>query len=231
MTPAPAELRAQYAAAGLARDEVAADPYQQFGRWLEEARAAGIWEPNAMTLATAAPAESPAESAESPAESAPAMPSLRSVLMKGFDADGFVFFTNHGSRKARQMAQNAAVAALFPWYLLQRQVLIEGIVRRIGEAESAAYFHSRPRDAQLGAWASRQSEEMASRRDLEARMQAMTARFADGEVPLPAFWGGYRICAHRIEFWQGRNHRLHDRILYTRGIDSAGDWRISRLYP
>ena len=155
----------------------------------------------------------------------------RSVLMKGFDARGFVFFTNHGSRKARQMARNAAVSALFPWYALHRQVLVEGVVERVDAAESRDYFHSRPRDAQLGAWASRQSEALASRRALESRMARTTARFDGAEVPLPEFWGGYRIRPHRIEFWQGRTHRLHDRILYTRDAVAAGAWKISRLYP
>lgn len=156
-------------------------------------------------------------------------PSQRSVLMKGFDEDGFVFFTNHGSRKAGQMRENDAVSAVFPWYALRRQVIIEGRVRRVGEAQSLEYFHSRPRDAQLGAWASRQSEALASRRVLEERMERISERFHDREIPLPAFWGGYRIRPHRIEFWQGRTHRLHDRILYARRDESA--WEISRLFP
>lgn len=216
----PAEnLRAQYAAAGLAREQVHRDPLVQFGGWLEQARDAGIWEPNAMSLATADPG--------------PAAPSQRSVLMKGFDADGFVFFTNHGSRKAKQMRDNTRVSALFPWYALQRQVIIEGVVQRIGADEARDYFHSRPRDAQLGAWASRQSETLASRRELESRMARITERFDGAQVPLPEFWGGYRIRPHRMEFWQGRIHRLHDRILYTRaaGADGPGGWEISRLSP
>jgi len=226
MTAAAEAMRARFAADGLSRSEVARDPFAQFGRWLEEARAAGIREPNAMVLATAAVAESPAAS-----------PAQRSVLMKGFDADGFLFFTNHGSRKARHLARNAAASALFPWYQLQRQVIAEGVVQRAGADESREYFHSRPRDAQLGAWASRQSEALASRGELESRMADITARFDGVEVPLPEFWGGYVLRPHRIEFWQGRTHRLHDRILYTRagdGVDAggeSGDWQISRLYP
>jgi len=227
-------MRARFAADGLTRAAVDRDPYRQFRRWLDDAREADLWEPNAFVLASAAVADSTAACADSPAESpakSPAAPSQRSVLMKGFDARGFVFFTNYASRKAQQMARNAAVSALFPWYPLQRQVLIEGEVERVDATESEAYFHSRPRDAQLGAWASRQSEKLASRRDLEARLAEVTSRFAGAEVPLPEFWGGYRINPHRIEFWQGRNHRLHDRILYTRTGAGAGDWQISRLYP
>ncbi len=215
------KLREQYSATGLALGEVEPDPLAQFKRWLEQARAAGIPEPNAMSLATVSPASAPSQ---------------RSVLMKGFDPNGFLFFTNHASRKARQMREKDAVSALFPWYALHRQVIIEGNVRRVGEAESLAYFHSRPREAQLGAWASRQSETLESRRILEARMMRMTEQYLDREVPLPAFWGGYRIRPHRIEFWQGRTHRLHDRILYTRRrdaseSDSDSAWEISRLSP
>ena len=215
-------LRARYSAAGLTQDAVARDPFAQFRQWLEQARAADVWEPNAMVLATAAWPESAGAAAADPDQlAAAAAPSQRSVLMKGFDARGFVFFTNHGSRKARQMARNAAVSALFPWYALHRQVLVEGIVERVDAAESRDYFHSRPRDAQLGAWVSRQSEALASRRALESRMARTTARFDGAEVPLPDFWGGYRIRPHRIEFWQGRTHRLHDRILYTRDAVAA----------
>ena len=215
MSP-PSIPREQYAAR-LARADVDGDPLVQFRRWLDDARAAGIAEPNAMSLATVS----------APPDNAP---SQRNVLMKGVDENGFVFFTNHGSRKAGQMRHNSTVSALFPWYALHRQVIIEGNVRRVGEDESRAYFHSRPRDAQLGAWASRQSETLASRRELEERMTQITERFGDGEVPLPEFWGGYRIVPHRIEFWQGQTHRLHDRILYTRRDPVAG-WEISRLYP
>ncbi len=214
------QLRARYSADGLARRDADPDPLAQFGRWLEQAAEAGIVEPNAMLLASVS------------ASSALCAPSQRSVLMKGFDENGFVFFTNHGSRKARQMRENDAVSAVFPWYALHRQVIIEGHVRRIDAGQSGAYFHSRPRQAQLGAWASRQSETLVSRRVLEEQMARITERFGDREVPLPEFWGGYRIRPHRIEFWQGRTHRLHDRILYTRHATRDGTpWEISRLFP
>ncbi len=195
------------------------DPLAQFGRWLKQAAEAGIIEPNAMVLATV---------------STSAAPSQRNVLLKDFDQNGFVFFTNHGSRKAQQMHENDAICALFAWYALHRQVIIEGKVQRIDDEVSREYFHSRPRQAQLGAWASRQSEPLASRQVLEERMAQVNERFHEREVPLPEFWGGYRIRAHRIEFWQGSEHRLHDRTLYTRRDESgAGDsvWEISRLYP
>lgn len=208
------KLRAHYSTAGLARQDADQDPLAQFERWLKQAGEAGIVEPNAMVLATAAKSSSPSQ---------------RSVLLKGFDENGFVFFTNHGSRKARQMRENDAVCAMFPWYALHRQVIIEGRVHPIDAAQSREYFHTRPREAQLGAWASRQSETLASRRALEERMAQVTERFGDREVPLPGFWGGYRIHPHRIEFWQGRTHRLHDRILYTRRNESA--WEITRLFP
>jgi len=211
--PAQQALREQYIAAGLARAQAAPEPLAQFAQWFAEARAAGLPEPNAIALACA---------------SAAAAPSLRCVLMKAFDRDGLVFFTNHASRKAAQMRENDAVSALFPWIALSRQVIVEGRVSRLGEEASRAYFHSRPREAQLGAWASRQSEPLASRNSLETRLKDLAARFAGGEVPPPDFWGGYRIRPERIEFWQGRRHRLHDRILYTRAGDN---WEIRRLSP
>lgn len=212
------KLRAHHAitaaAAGLDQSDARQNPLAQFGHWLAQAGEAGIIEPNAMVLATVS------------AESAP---SQRSVLMKSYDENGFVFFTNHGSRKAQQMQENQAVSAVFPWYALHRQVLIEGMVYRISEDESIAYFSSRPRDARLGAWASRQSAPLASRQSLETRLADITMRFDAQEIPLPKFWGGYRIRPQRIEFWQGRPHRLHDRILYTR--NNKSNWEISRLYP
>lgn len=220
------KLRAQYAEAGLARADVDPNPLVQFGRWLAQAGDAGIVEPNGMLLATV---------------SGESSPSQRSVLLKGFDEAGFVFFTNHGSRKARQMRDNSAVSAVFPWYALHRQVIIEGAVHPIDEARSRAYFDSRSRNARLGAWASRQSEPLASRQVLEARMAEVAERFGDGEIPLPGFWGGYCISPRRMEFWQGRTHRLHDRILYTRrngsnhgsanGSANGNAWEISRLFP
>lgn len=214
MVSSPEEARDRVPETGLDRAGLERDPLAQFRSWYEQACAAGIPEPDAMILATATDS-----------------PSLRSVLMKGFDQDGFVFFTNHGSRKARQIRENNAVSALFPWYALRRQVIIEGHAHPIDADQSRAYFHSRPRNSQLGAWASRQSEPLASRQVLEEQMARITERFRDQEVPLPDFWGGYRIRPQRIEFWQGRTHRLHDRICYTRRDPSRFAWEISRLYP
>ena len=208
-----ASLRAQFSAAGLSRGEVAADPVAQFARWFAQAREAGLHEPSAIVLGCATKSGAPSQ---------------RCVLMKTFDRDGLVFFTNHGSRKAAQMFENAAVSALFPWHALARQVIVEGTVARIGAEESRAYFQTRPREAQLGAWASRQSAALESRAVLAARMKKITARLKGAEVPLPEFWGGYRISPARVEFWQGRAHRLHDRILYTRGGEG---WEICRLSP
>ena len=225
-----AEVRTQHSAVGHERgherghargrerelecDNVQQDPLVQFTHWLNDAQQAGLPEPNAMVLSTA---------------TSVAAPSSRSVLLKEVDEIGLVFFTNYHSRKAQQIRENDAVCALFPWYALHRQVIIEGKVQSISAAQSATYFHSRPRLAQIGAWASRQSEPLASRQILEERIAQTTSRFAEGEIPLPEFWGGYRICPHRVEFWQGREHRLHDRILYLREKDS--DWSVSRLFP
>ena len=208
------KLREEYAGAGLTRDTVNQDPFEQFKLWFDQARDAGIPEPNAMSLATA---------------SITSAPSQRTVLIKDFDQNGFVFFTNHGSRKARQIQENAAVSALLPWYALQRQVKIEGHVGRISEDESRKYFYSRPRKSQVGAWASRQSEVLTSRHELDARFTRISEQFRGQEIPLPEFWGGYCIQPHWLEFLQGRTHRLHDRILYTRNEGSG--WDISRLSP
>lgn len=208
------KLKEQYSTAGLDKESVDSDPTAQFKIWFKQACDAKIDEPNAMMLATL---------------SAMPAPTQRTVLMKEFDQDGFVFFTNHHSRKGRDMAKNTSVSAVFPWYALHRQVIIEGVVERISEKESLAYFHSRPRAAQLGAWASQQSKVLESREVLEERLQHVTKEFADQDVPLPDFWGGYRICPHRFEFWQGREHRLHDRIVYMR--HAQANWEITRLSP
>lgn len=209
-----ADMRTQYTGGKLQRADLHADPFEQFGLWLQEATAAGIPEPNAMSLATTP---------------ATARPSLRTVLLKQFDTRGFVFFTNLESRKARELADNPCAALLFPWLALQRQVIIEGTVARISTAEVIAYFAQRPLGSQLAAWASPQSMIVESRKMLEMQWERMKQKFADGKVPMPSFWGGYRVTPQRIEFWQGRDNRLHDRFQYTPA--DGGSWKIERLAP
>lgn len=210
----PQDLRIDYAKSYLDESAVAADPVTQFAQWFEAARAAGLPEPNAMTLATA---------------DAGGAPSARVVLLKGFDAAGFVFFTNYESRKGRDLAANPRACLNFYWQPMERQVRVEGAVERVSRAESEAYFHARPAGAQVGAWVSRQSSVIASRAELERREAEFTAKFAGGGVPLPDFWGGYRVVPRAVEFWQGRPSRLHDRLLYTRTAE--GVWRLQRLSP
>ena len=207
-------LRKEYANPVLTREMLDPDPYRQFERWFEQTCAAGLSEPNAMTLATVG---------------ADGQPTLRTVLLKLFDRDGFVFYTNYGSRKARQIAVNSRVALLFPWVKLARQVAITGVAEKVSLAESARYFASRPHESQLGAWISQQSAVLSSRQLLMNELEKIKARFKKGEVPLPDFWGGYRVRPASIEFWQGQTSRLHDRFLYTRQADAS--WTIERLAP
>jgi pyridoxamine 5'-phosphate oxidase len=207
-------LRKEYTNPVLSRDMMDPDPFRQFEQWFDEACRAGLAEPNAMTLATVGE---------------DGQPTLRTVLLKLFDRDGFIFFTNYGSRKARQMNENRQVALLFLWAKLARQVAITGIAEKISPAESARYFASRPRDSQLGAWISKQSSVLTSRQLLMMELEKIKSRFFKGEVPLPDFWGGYRVRPVTIEFWQGQTSRLHDRFLYTRRDDDT--WTFERLAP
>jgi pyridoxamine 5'-phosphate oxidase len=210
----PAERREQNRLRGLNEGELAADPLEQFGRWLGEAQSAGLLEPEAMTLATATP---------------DGRPSARMVLLRGWDERGFVFYTNYHSRKARQLEANPRAALVFYWVELDRQVRLEGRVERVSAAESDAYFRSRPRDSRLSAWASPQSEVITSREFLEERMRLLAAQYLGQEVPRPPHWGGFRLLPDRIEFWQGRPNRLHDRFCYRR-LDT-GQWQLERLAP
>jgi pyridoxamine 5'-phosphate oxidase len=208
-----ARLRTEYTRAGLAEVDAAPDPLAQFRAWFEEALAADLHEPNAMVLATATP---------------DGKPSARVVLLKGFDERGFVFYTNYEGRKGREIGRNPHAALVFYWGELERQVRIEGRVGRVSERESDAYYASRPRGSRLGAWASEQSRVVGGREVLEGRIRDLEAEYEGREVPRPAFWGGYRVEPEVVEFWQGRESRLHDRISYRRG---DGGWEIERLQP
>jgi len=212
MDPMPdlAAMREEYGLAGLDLADCAPDPFDQFARWFAEA--AVLPEPSAMVLATA---------------DARGVPSVRTVLLKGVDPRGFTFFTNTASRKGRDLAARDAVALLFPWHPLERQVRVEGSATRLPEEEVAAYFASRPRGSQLGAWASRQSTPVADRAELDAAFAAAQHRFPD-RVPVPPQWGGYRVAPESFEFWQGRPGRMHDRITYTR---AGAGWERGRLAP
>ncbi len=207
-------LRKEYRQAGLRREDLDPDPIAQFRRWLTEAMAAELPEPNALVLSTSDGSRC----------------SSRTVLLKAFDERGFVFFTNYGSRKARDIAAQDQVSLLFPWYAIERQVGILGRAERISAADSLAYFASRPRGSRLGAWVSAQSSVIDSRRMLEMQWQAMQRRFASGDIPLPSFWGGFRVRPLEIEFWQGRENRLHDRFRYLRTEEQV-PWGIERLAP
>ncbi len=210
----PTASRYEHAARGLRRRDLDPDPIKQFSNWFTAAIEAEIRDVNAMSLATAG---------------RDAKPSVRVVLLKGFDQDGFVFFTNYESEKGVQLEANPYASLAFYWIELDRQIRIAGKTEKTSRQESEGYFHSRPIGSQLGAWASRQSEVLDGRRVLDARMVEMTERFGDNPIPLPPHWGGYRVKPDTIEFWQGRPNRLHDRFRYRRQTD--GSWLIERLAP
>ena len=214
MLPDLSAIRTDYARAGLDEGDLDPSPSRQIEKWLHEAIAAGHPEPTAMTFATVSPEGDPA---------------VRVVLLKGVDARGLVFFTNYESEKGRHLAANPRAAANLFWMLLERQIRVNGCVEKVAREESEAYFRQRPRESQLGAWASEQSGVLSDRAALEARLREARERFGDGEIACPPHWGGYRLSLERVELWQGRPSRLHDRLRYTR-IDDAR-WRIERLAP
>ncbi len=207
-----AQLRRDYVSRPFDESHVVADPFDQFKLWFEEAMRAEQPDVEAMTLSTMADGRL----------------SARIVLLKGFDARGFVFFTNYESRKSRELTAHPLAALTFYWHTLNRQVRIEGAVEKASRQESEDYFRTRPRGSQIGAWASPQSDELTSREILEQNVADIEARFGDGEIPCPPFWGGWRLQPVQIEFWQGRESRLHDRIVYQKENDA---WRIVRLAP
>lgn len=208
------QLRREYTYAGLSRADLNSDPFAQFELWFQQASDAGLDSPNAFSLATA---------------DGDGAPSLRTVLLKTFDRDGFVFYTNYDSHKAHDIAANPQVAALFHWLEFDRQVKVQGRAEKVSATESLKYFASRPRGSQLGAWCSHQSRVLSSRSMLESQFEHMREKFHKQDIPLPGFWGGFRIVPDSIEFWQGRENRLHDRFRYTR--DPERDWLIERLAP
>ena len=210
----PEEIKQDFSREPLERRNLHADPLVQFETWFGEACDEGIPAPNAMTLATVC---------------SDASPTARTVLLKIYDRNGFVFFTNYGSRKASQIKDNPEVALLFPWFSMGRQVSVTGSASRISSAASLKYFLSRSRGSQLGAWTSEQSSIISSRDILETTLAQMKRKFTEGEIPLPSFWGGYRVQPRSIEFWQSRPNRLHDRFQYTRQTDNS--WSIDRLAP
>lgn len=208
------QIRREYLMGGLRREHLNPSPFEQFDLWLQQAIAAGIPDPTAMVLATV---------------DGHGQPDQRLVLLKHSDATGLVFYTNYGSKKAADIAANPKVSLHFPWHSMERQVRVSGIAQRVPLDESIRYFATRPLESQIAAWASRQSAPIDSRRMLLEQFERMKAKFREGKVPLPDFWGGYRVVPHRFEFWQGGGNRLHDRFEYVLAAD--GTWSISRLAP
>lgn len=207
-------MREQYRTTVLAESDLTPAPMEQFTRWFGEAVGAGLHEPNAMVVSTATP---------------DGRPSSRTVLLKQYDRRGFVFFTNYGSRKGRELTANPAVALLFPWHQIARQVIVTGTASRIAREETVAYFRTRPHGSQLGAWASAQSSVIDSRDELTSRYEELAARYPSGsDVPLPPEWGGFRVVPETVEFWQGHENRLHDRLRF---VADGERWRVERLCP
>ncbi len=208
-----ADLRRDYSLAGLTEKDLAKDPFRQFEKWFQEAEGAKIPEPNAMVLSSVGPE---------------GRPSARTVLLKGVDGRGFVFYSNYESRKGRELEANPNASMVFPWIMLERQVIVEGPVAKVAREESEAYFHSRPRASQLAAWISQQSRVISGRSILEDSFKELEKKYAGQEVPLPPHWGGWRLAPVSVEFWQGRRSRLHDRLRYRKTGDT---WVVERLAP
>ncbi len=208
--------RREYDYGKLTRESLSASPFEQFKLWMEQAIEAGIQDPTAMSVATV---------------SAEGKPWQRMVLLKDFDQRGFVFYTNLGSRKAKEIDANAQVSLHFPWLQLDRQVIVGGRAERLSTVDVMKYFLSRPKGSQLAAWASKQSSRINSRQALETQFAQIKEKFAEGEIPLPDFWGGFRVVPEEIEFWQGGEMRLHDRFSYSRSEDDSSSWDIARLSP
>ena len=207
-------LRRVYAEGGLSREDLTGEPMDLFEKWLREAIDSGMPDPTGMVVSTV---------------DGEGQPSSRMVLLKNYDRKSLVFFTNYGSRKAMQLLNNPRVAILFPWFMLERQVAFLGHAEKLTPVEVVKYFTSRPRDSQIGAWTSHQSSRISARAALESKFMELKQKFSKGEIPVPTFWGGFRVFFHSVEFWQGRPSRLHDRFIYER--NAAGGWDISRLAP
>ncbi|MCR5084207.1 MAG: pyridoxamine 5'-phosphate oxidase [Succinivibrionaceae bacterium] len=208
------DYRRSYEQGGLDEADLTPHPIDLFERWLKDAIDSGLPDPNGVVVGTV---------------DADGQPYSRMVLIKGYSRESLTFYTNFGSRKARQLEQNPRVSLLFPWYLLERQVTFLGTARRMSAAESLRYFHSRPRDSQIGAWVSHQSSMISARAALTSKFMELKEKFRSGEIPIPTFWGGFEVTFHSVEFWQGRKNRLHDRFIYERGAD--GGWAAHRLAP
>lgn len=207
-------LRRSYTQGGLSEQDLTDDPMDLFEKWLQEAIDSKLYDPNAMVVSTA---------------DTQGQPYSRMVLLKNYDRSSLVFYTNFGSRKARQLDANPKVSLLFPWFYLERQVIFLGQADKLSAVEALKYFRSRPRDSQIGAWASEQSTMISARSVLESKFLEIKGKFMNKEIPLPSFWGGFRVTFESVEFWQGRENRLHDRFIYIR--DASGAWKAERLAP